>query len=119
MILVDTSVWIDHFRRSNPRLLTLLDDRGVLMHPAVIGELACGTLPRRSSTLFYLQALPQSASIADAEETLFVIESRKLWGKGIGWTDAQLVASALISGCKLWSHDKQLREVASELGIAH
>jgi hypothetical protein len=63
--------------------------------------------------------LPPTPSIADAEETMFVIESRNLWGKGIGWSDAQLVASALISGCKLLTHDKQLREVASALGIAY
>jgi predicted nucleic acid-binding protein len=119
MILVDTSVWIDHFRQSDPRLLTLLDDRGVRMHPAVVGELACGTLRNRSQTISYLQSLPLAASIADAEETMFVIESRNLWGKGIGWSDAQLVASALISGCKLWTHDRQLRDVASALGIAH
>ena len=119
MILVDTSVWIDHFRRNDPRLLSLLDDRGVLTHPAVVGELACGPLPLRSGTLAYLQSLPQTSSIADAEETIFVIESRNLWGKGIGWTDAQLVASALISGCKLWSHDKQLHQVAIALRIAY
>jgi predicted nucleic acid-binding protein len=118
MILVDTSVWIDHFRRKDPRLQTFLDNRGVLMHPTVVGELACGTLRTRSWTLSYLRDLPQPASIADEEETLFVIESRNLWGKGIGWSDAQLVASALISGCKLWTHDRKLREVVAGLGIA-
>jgi predicted nucleic acid-binding protein len=119
MTLVDTSVWIDHFRRSDPRLRTLLDDRGVRMHPAVVGELACGRLPFRTRTLSYLQSLPQAPSIADAEETMFIVESRKLWGKGIGWADAQLIASALISGCKLWTHDKQLHAVAASLHIAH
>lgn len=119
MTLVDTSVWIDHFRRSDPRLQTLLDQRGVLIHPAVIGELACGTLPRRSQTLDYLQSLPPVASIADAEETMFVIESRNLWGKGIGWADAQMVASSLISGCELWTRDRRLHEVAIDLDIAH
>jgi predicted nucleic acid-binding protein len=119
MILVDTSVWIDHFRRYNERLQTLLDNRGALMHPAVVGELACGTLPHRRQTLSYLQGLPQPASIADTEETMFVVETRKLWGKGVGWSDAQLVASALISGCKLWTRDKRLHEVATALGIAY
>jgi len=119
MILVDTSVWIDHFHRSDPRLKTLLDEEGVLMHPAVIGELACGTLPGRSRTLRDLQSLPPIPLIADAEETMFVVESRNLWGKGIGWTDAQLVASALISGCKLWTYDKQLHQVATKLKIAY
>jgi predicted nucleic acid-binding protein len=119
MILVDTSVWIDHFRRSDPQLQTLLNDRGVLMHPAVVGELACGTLVDRRRTLGYLQDLPQPASIADVEETMFVVDSRTLWGKGIGWSDAQILASALISGCKLWTHDRRLHELATELGIAH
>lgn len=119
MILVDTSVWIDHFRRSDPRLKTLLDEEEVLMHPAVIGELACGALPDRRRTLIDLQSLPMIASIADAEETMFVIESRHLWGRGIGWTDAQLLASALISGCRLWTHDKRLRDAAAALHIAH
>jgi predicted nucleic acid-binding protein len=117
MILVDTSVWIDHFHRRDPRLQTLLNDRGVLIHPAVVGELACGNLPRRSQTLSYLESLPQTSSIADADETMFVIESRRLSGKCIGWTDAQLVASALISGCRLWTHDRQLRGVVAALGI--
>jgi predicted nucleic acid-binding protein len=119
MILVDTSVWIDHFRRSDPRLQALLDDGGVLMHPAVLGELACATLRARSRTLSYLQSLPLAPSIADDEETMFVIESRGLWGKGIGWTDAQLVASALISECRLWTHDGQLRNVAAALRIVY
>jgi predicted nucleic acid-binding protein len=84
----------------------------------VIGELACGNLARRNKVLSDLQKLPV-ASVADQEDALFVIESRRLWGKGIGWTDAQLVASALISGCKIWTRDKQLRSVAAALGIAH
>jgi hypothetical protein len=119
MTLVDTSVWIDHFRRSDPGLKTLLDEEAVMTHPAVIGELVCGTLPARSRTLIDLQSLPPVPSIADAEETMFIIESRKLRGKGIGWTDAQLVASATISGCKLWTHDKRLQAVATSLHIAH
>ena len=119
MILVDTSVWIDHFRQRDLRLNALLDEEMVVMHPAVIGELVCGTLPRRARTIVDLQGLPSVPSIADAEETMFVIESRNLWGKGIGWADAQLVASALISGCKLWTHDKQLHSVATSLHIAH
>jgi predicted nucleic acid-binding protein len=118
MILADTSVWISHFRGSDRRLQTLLDEGGVLMHPVVIGELACGNLPRRSRTLIDLQSLPPVASIADVEETMFVIESRNLWGKGIGWADGQLVASALLSGCELWTLDKRLREIAVALRIA-
>jgi predicted nucleic acid-binding protein len=119
MILVDTSVWIDHFRRSNPRLQALLDQGEVLMHPAVLGELACGTMRSRSHTLSYLRDLPQVASIADAEETMFVVESRKLWEKGVGWSDVQLVASALISGCALWTHDQRLHSAVIALRIAY
>jgi predicted nucleic acid-binding protein len=117
-VLVDTSVWVDHFRRGDPGLETLLLGGGVCIHPAVIGELACGNLARRNTVLSDLQKLP-IASIADHEDALFVIESRRLWGKGIGWTDAQLVASALLTKCSLWTHDKQLRNVALALGIAH
>jgi hypothetical protein len=119
MILVDTSVWIDHFRRSNPRLQALVDDRALLIHPVVIGELACGTIRNRKETLLYLQAVPRIPSIADAEETMFVIESRNLSGKGIGWVDAQLIASALISGCRLWSNDRNLHAAAAALRIAY
>jgi len=117
-VLVDTSVWITHFRRCDPQLQAFLFDGDVFMHPAVVGELACGNLPRREKVLSDLQKLP-SASVADREDTLFVIDSRVLWGKGIGWTDAQLVASALLTGCKLWTHDKRLHAVASALHIAY
>jgi predicted nucleic acid-binding protein len=118
MVLADTSIWVDHLRVDDPRLRSAIADSELLVHPAVIGELACGTLPDRSDYLSYLADLP-SASVADEEATLFVIESRKLWGKGIGWTDAQLVASALLSGCELWTHDKQLQKVAVALSIAY
>jgi hypothetical protein len=118
MVLADTSVWVDHLRAADSRLQSAIADSALLIHPAVIGELACGTLPGRNDFLSYLQDLP-SAAVADSEETLFVIESRKLWGKGIGWTDALLVASALLSGCELWTRDKRLHEVAIDLNIAH
>jgi len=88
------------------------------MHPAVVGELACGNLTRRGKVLSDLQKLP-AASVADREDTMFVIESRRLWGKGIGWTDAQLVASALLTGCAFWTHDKRLRAAAIALRIAY
>jgi hypothetical protein len=88
------------------------------MLAAVIGELACGNLKRREQVLLDLQRLP-AAAVADVEDTLFVIASRRLWGKGIGWTDAQLVAAALLSGARLWTHDKKLHAVASALRIAY
>jgi predicted nucleic acid-binding protein len=117
-VLADTSVWVAHFRRNNPRLQALLADGEVLMHPAVVGELACGNLTRRARVLSDLQKLPAAVE-ADREDALFVIESRRLWGKGIGWTDAQLVASALLTECALWTLDKHLHRVAAALGIAH
>jgi predicted nucleic acid-binding protein len=116
--LVDTSVWIAHFRRSDPRLLTLLSEGEVFMHPAVIGELACGNLTRRDTVLSDFRTLP-CAAVADQQEVLFVIESRRLWGKGIGWVDAQLLASALLTGCKFWTQDKRLHKVAAEFHIAY
>jgi predicted nucleic acid-binding protein len=88
------------------------------MHPAVVGEIACGNLTRRNKVLSDLQEL-LLADLADKDDTLFVIESRRLWGKGIGWTDAQLVASALLTGCALWTHDKRLHDVAVSLRIAY
>lgn len=118
MVLADTSVWIRHFRVGEPRLQALLNEGEILMHPVVLGELACGTLPRRASTLFYLRSLPQTASVADPEETMFAIESRNLSGKGIGWSDAQLIASVLLCGCLLWTRDKRLQEIAAALEIA-
>ena len=117
MILVDTSVWIHHFRQGDEKLRVLLEDGEVLMHEAVVGELACGTLHDRSHVLKYLKSLP-SVSRTDFDETLFVIESRRLWGKGIGWLDAQLLASALLGGCKLLTYDKRLHEVSAGLHLA-
>jgi predicted nucleic acid-binding protein len=117
-VLADTSIWIAHFRRSDPRLRGLLHNSEVFMHPAVVGELACGNLTGRNKVLSDLQKLPP-ASVADLDDTLFVIESRRLWDKGIGWIDAQLVASALLTGCALWTHDKKLHSVAVALRIAY
>ena len=117
-VLVDTSVWVDHFRRSDSRLQGLLSEGEIFIHPAAIGELACGNLTRRDNVLSDLHRL-RSAAIADCEDTMFLIESRKLWGKGIGWTDAQLVASALLSGCELWTRDRRLHDIAVALNIAY
>lgn len=117
MVLADTSVWVDHFRRTDSGLQRLLRNGDVVIHPAVIGELACGAISRREEVLSDLHRLP-AAVVASTEETLFVIETHRLWGKGIGWIDAQLIASALISsGCELWTRDKRLDAVARALGI--
>jgi predicted nucleic acid-binding protein len=116
MILVDTSVWIEHFRGGVPRLKELLGHGTVLTHPAIIGELACGNLRQRDQILADLQRLPR-VPVADSAETLYLIESKRLWGRGIGWTDALLIASALLTRSELWTLDRKLEAVARSLKI--
>lgn len=112
MILVDTSVWIDHFRRGNSELVSALETEQVLTHPFVIGEIACGDLRKRREVLELLAALP-AATVATDEETLHFIEERRLMGKGIGYIDAHLLASvALTEDARLWTLDKALLRVA-------
>ena len=116
MTLVDTSVWISHFREHNPGLAMLLDRASVLTHPFVVGELACGNFKNRSVVLSYLAALPGAAS-ATHNETLRLIEDRNLSGRGIGWIDAHLLASALLSNCAFWTLDAKLNHAASEARV--
>ena len=116
MILVDTSVWIDHLRRGNERLRSLLQDDQVLCHPFVIGELACGNLHRRNEVLLLLEALPE-APVADHAEVLHLINSHRLYGQGLGWIDAHLLASALLLGCELWTSDRLLHVLATRVGL--
>jgi hypothetical protein len=116
MILADTSVWIDHLRTLNPEMQTLLLNKRILMHPFVIGEIACGTLRERTGLLASLRDLRQSR-LATNEEVLELIERRRLWGRGIGWVDAHLLASALLTRCRLWSFDQQLQAAARFLDI--
>ena len=116
MILVDTSVWIDHLRVSNPRLVTLLLEEQVLSHPFVIGELACGSMKRRGEILGLLQHLPQIAAVPNPEVLEFV-ERRALMGKGLGWIDVHLLASTVASGHTLWTRDKRLADAAQRLGV--
>jgi predicted nucleic acid-binding protein len=117
MILVDTSVWIEHLRAGSPRLSRLLERGLVLAHPSVIGELACGNLKNRSRVLADLAALPGAVEATD-EEVLRLIEERKLWGGGLGWIDAHLLASALLTNCGFWTLDRKLERAASGAGIA-
>ena len=118
MILVDTSVWVDHLRSGDALLVDLLERGAVVMHPFVVGELALGTLRDRSSVLELLQDLP-AAVVAESDEVLGFIERRRLDGKGIGYVDAHLLASvALTKGALLWTRDKRLRLAADELGAA-
>lgn len=117
MILVDTSVWVEHLRHGSPRLRRLLEDGEVLCHPHVIGELACGTLARRVELLALLRALPR-ATLASDPEAHRLVELRALHGRGIGWIDVHLVASALLSDAGLWTLDRRLEREARRAGIA-
>jgi predicted nucleic acid-binding protein len=117
VILVDTSIWVEHLRRGLPRLATLLQEGKVLIHPWVIGELACGNLSRRHQVLELLQGLP-AATVASDAEVLLLIERKRLMGRGIGYVDVHLLASARLSHCRLWTQDRRLASVAQEQGLA-
>jgi predicted nucleic acid-binding protein len=116
-VLVDTSVWIDHFRRPNRDLEELLDEGRVVTHPFVIGELACGSLHHRAEVLRLLDALP-AAPLAAHHEVLMFVERQRLYGSGLGWIDLHLLASARLMHHSLWSTDRRLRTVAVRIGLA-
>ena len=119
MILVDTSVWVDHLRRGDAQLAALLERGVVVMHPFVVGEISCGSLADRSTVLELLQDLP-AAIVADNGEALGFIDRHALHGKGIGFVDVHLLASvALTHGAKLWTRDKRLKAAAHDLDCAH
>jgi predicted nucleic acid-binding protein len=118
LILVDTSVWIDHLRTSIALLADALEAEDVLVHPFIVGELACGETKQRREVLRLLATLPSSVMATD-EETLHFIESHHLMGKGIGYIDAHLLASiTLTDGAQLWTRDKRLAGLAQELKIS-
>ena len=110
MILADSSVWIDHVRRGNPALVSALHEGSIVVHPFVIGELACGTMRRRAGVLADLSRMPQITA-AEHEEVMTLVEARRLAGTGIGWTDAHLIAAALIARVDLWTLDRALGDV--------
>ena len=116
-VLADTSVWIDHLRRPSRELTSLLDADAVVMHPAVIGELACGSLQNRSEILQSLAELPAASCATDAE-VMALIDRRKLYSRGIGWVDAQLLASAILSECEFWTLDSALNRAADIVGLS-
>ena len=119
MILVDTSVWIDHLRVGDAALATLLNASQVLMHPFVLGELACGNLRNRSEVLALLKDLPQAA-LAKDDEVLFFIDRHELMGRGVGYVDAHLLAAVTLGdGTRIWTRDKRLRTVADALALAY
>jgi predicted nucleic acid-binding protein len=118
MILPDTSVWVDHLRRKDERLRARLDDRSVLVHPFVIGEVALGHVSHRAEVLLRLHWLPR-ATIADTSEVLRFIDRHKLIGTGIGYVDAHLLVSCrLTADTLLWTRDKRLLAVATRLSLA-
>jgi predicted nucleic acid-binding protein len=118
VILVDTSVWATHIQREVPALSELLDAEKVLVHPFVIGELAMGNLRARQAWLYDLQKLP-FASLADDHDVLALVEHRRLFGRGIGYIDAHLLAATLLSpGASLWSLDQRLSAAAMQMKIA-
>ena len=115
-MLVDTSVWVEHFRRDNRDLALLLNRGEVECHPFVIGELACGSFRRWSEVLFQLQNLsgvPQGSH----NEVLAFVERHRLMGRGIGWIDAHLLVSASLAKVPLWTHDRRLAAVARSLNL--
>jgi predicted nucleic acid-binding protein len=116
MVLVDTSVWVDHLRFGNPRLVSLLEDGDVVCHPFIIGELACGSLPQRAETLGRLHDLPRTG-IAGQEEVMSLIESHRLMGIGLGFIDVHLLAAARLNGIPLWTRDRRLKKAAAKLDV--
>ena len=117
MILVDTSIWIDHLRAGDPLLARLLDQGRVLVHPFIVGEIALGNLSKRGLVLQTLQDMPQAVQ-ATHEEVLDFIEEQSLPGRGIGYVDAHLLAATrLTEGASLWTRDKRLRSAAEALSL--
>lgn len=118
-VLLDTSIWIRHFRLSNPSVVGLLESELVVSHEFVVAELACGSLKNREETLGYLHELTALPTVF-TREVLLLIETKALYSRGIGLIDAHLLASTLITpGASLWTADKRLQEIAGELGIAY
>lgn len=118
MVLADTTIWIDHLRHGDRRLVDLLQDGLVASHPFVVGELSLGSLRHRRETLHLLRRLPQ-AVVATDDEVALLIEGSRLFSRGIGYVDAHLVASVrLTPEVRLWTRDRRLHSVANDLSIA-
>ena len=119
MILVDTSVWIDHLSSEENHLVILLNNGLAMTHPMVVGELACGNLSNRGAILTMLKNLPQ-ASVATDDQVLRFIERNRLMGHGINYIDFHLLtATALTKATELWTRDKRLMDVATQLNLAY
>ena len=119
MLLADTSVWVDHLRRPSASLAAALEDDVVLMHPFVVGELACGNLRNRRELLSLLARLSFAPSASHSEAMTFV-DRHKLMGSGLGWVDVHLLAATALAGtARLWTKDRRLAAAAARLGLAH
>ena len=118
MVLVDTSVWVGHLRQGKPHLERLLNDGEVVCHPFVVGELACGNIRNRTEILSLIKILPLVTE-ATNEEVLQFIEQNHLMGKGLGYIDVHLCASAVLTGVPMWTYDRRLNEAIEELGIRY
>lgn len=116
-VLVDTCVWVNHFRQRNALLAAMLEDGEIWCHPIVVGELTMGTLKNRQQTIFDLSQLSRPP-LASFSETRQMVESRQLWGRGIQWNDARILASYILGEVPLWTFDLRLKEIARELGFA-
>lgn len=116
MVLVDTSVWVEHFRHGNIGLDFLLNEGQVVCHPFIIGELACGNLKNRSQILSLLDTL-STAIVVEHEEVMGFIEKHRLMGKGLGYIDMHLITSAMLTHVPLWTLDKKLDSTSAALGL--
>ena len=116
MVLVDTSVWATHLRQGNTRLETLLNQGTVASHPFIINELACGTIKNRRQILSLLQSLPKVETV-EYFEVLQFIEHNRLYGKGLGYVDVNLLASAVLTGVLFWTVDRKLQQASARLGV--
>ena len=118
MVLVDTSVWVDHLRFGNPRMVSLLEEGDVVCHPFIIGELACGHLPDRARTLRWIHDLPRTGT-ASQDEVMALIEAHRLMSLGLGFIDIHLLASARLSGVPIWTLDAPFKKAAAKLGLLY
>lgn len=118
MILIDSSIWIDHINHGEPGLHAFLQLDEALMHPHVLGEVALGSFRQRNRWLPRLEILP-IAKLAEEDHVLHLIESRSLFSTGVGYTDAHLLASCLLMRCPIWTRDKRLHKQSERLGVAY
>ena len=116
MVIVDTSIWVTHLRQGSRQLEKLLLDAEVMCHPFIVGELACGNLKNRNEIISLLQSLPMAPTI-EFDEFLFFIDRHHLMGKGVGFVDVHLLASAQLTGKPLWTADKWLKSAADQLDL--